>query len=117
MRVLATFIVAMLLLAGISQTADAEKLFNGYVSAETAPSQGIEPAGLMIDPNVERYDHEQAKKARAQAQSRSRFTIAIVPHDYKDEYNVGAFDARRGEAECSMKGVYARCYYKQNENY
>lgn len=117
MRLVATFIVAMLLLAGFSQPAQAQKPLNGYVSTQGAYQFGIEPAGLMIDPNVERYDHEQAKKARAQAHRRSRFTIAIVPHDYKDEYNVGVFDSRRGDAECSMKGVYARCYYKQNENY
>jgi hypothetical protein len=115
-RFFTAILVVLFFSGGFIQSADAEKLLNGYVSASNGPvTPGIEPEELMADPTVDAKTATQ--QAATSATAHSKFRIAIVPHDYKDQYQVGAFDSRLGEASCSMKGVYARCVYKRSEYY
>ncbi len=110
-----SLILAILACAALALPANAEKMMTGYVTASSNSEiiPGIEPAGLMIDPTVVMKRHKQVKRAKATRRVNNSRMIAVVPFDYKDQYNVGAFDSRRGKMNCSMKGVYARCVYNK----
>ena len=127
MRIALRFGLAVVLASALTQAhvlhAEQYYLASNADQNTTHLQSGIEPAGLMIDASVVRQQHErrihnasvrydavQAKKVNP-----SR-TIAIVPFDYKDQYNVGAFDARRGDLDCNMNGVYAQCVYTRSSH-
>ncbi len=118
MKYILSLWLAVFICVAVTPATQAEEIvIDGYASVKAGSSviPGIEPNGLMIDPAVVKKRHEQIKRARVtRRQINPSRQIAVVPFDYKDHYNVGAFDSRRGEMDCSMKKAYAHCVYNKN---
>lgn len=105
------------------------------------PKAGVMPLALMRDPIIEAMMNDPALNdaiadvedistitpnatpppVTASAQetvlsgelkASNRFKIAVVPDDFVDEYQVSAFDSRRGDMDCKLVGGYAQCVYR-----
>ena len=101
------------------------RVITGYVHTTGIP-QALGDAEMMDDPSVRApvqtgkatvrrggmAAHQRVHQGAA-TRTKPRLRIAVVPHDYKDQYNVSAFDSRRGDVHCNMKGIYAHCTYNK----